>query len=52
MLVHQDGNKMKRFFIALWSLCEDLGKARAAGYLARQGMHKEAVKLMDGTKII
>lgn len=43
---------MKQFFISLWNLFEDLGKARAAGYLIRQGKADEAMKLMDGTKII
>jgi hypothetical protein len=43
---------MKNFFNRLWDFFEDLGKARAAGYLARQGKVHEAVALMDTTKIL
>lgn len=43
---------MKTFFIKIWNGLEFLGRARAAGYMVRQGDAKGAVKLMDGVKTI
>jgi hypothetical protein len=37
---------MKRFFTAIYEVMESLGRAKAASHLARQGLHKEARKLM------
>ena len=43
---------MKNFFKKLVSALEMMGRARAAGVLARSGDRKGAVDLMNGTKII
>ena len=43
---------MKNFFTKVWQFFEELGKARAAGYLVRQGRHEEALNIMKGEKII
>lgn len=36
---------MRQFLNAIWSLCESLGTARAAAYMARMGDHKGAQEL-------
>ena len=38
---------MKTLIKQIWAALEYIGRARAAGYMARQGHAKEAVKLMD-----
>ena len=43
---------MKNFFKSYIAAFEMLGRARAAGVLARMGDKKGAVELMNGTKII
>lgn len=41
-----------KFLKTIWALFEDLGRAKAAGVLARQGRTQEAADLMNGSKII
>lgn len=43
---------MKNFFKSIVEAFEMLGRARAAGVLARMGDTKGAAELMNGTKII
>lgn len=43
---------MKNFFKSIVEVFEMLGRAKAAGVLARSGDRVGAVELMNGTKII
>jgi hypothetical protein len=36
----------------IWNFFELLGRARAAGILAREGLHREAAYLMQNSKVI
>ena len=38
---------MKNIVNTLWSFFDAIGTARAAAYLARQGLHKEAAALYN-----
>ena len=37
---------MKKFLCTLWCICKDVGYARAAAVLAREGRHEDAKRLM------
>ena len=49
---HTGTNMIKLFKTIIWYFFEDLGRAKQAGILVRQGRKQEALDLMSNTKVI